>query len=218
MRINRFVATMLGVSRRQADKLIQLDKITVNDSLATPGMDIADQDIVKNNGQVINHKINYSYLLLNKPVGYVCSRRGQGNKTIYDLLPKQYQNLKNVGRLDKDSSGLVLLTDDGKWHFELTHPSHQKLKIYRLKLNQDLAQTDITRLATSGVVLDDGISKFKVTRQDGDILIHIYEGRNRQIRRTFAKLGYQVTELHRLQFGPYSLKDLPSGQWMLIDK
>jgi 23S rRNA pseudouridine2605 synthase len=157
---------------------------------------------------------------LNKPAGYVCSREGQGGKTVYDLMPQKYHRLKTVGRLDKDTSGLLLLTDDGELANRLTHPSFQKEKVYVAGLNKNLAPEDKRKLLT-GVNLADGLSKFiNVTDCSNSIYeVIISEGRNRQIRRTFDALGYKVTSLNRNKFAEYILpKNLTAGSWSSVQE
>ena len=153
--------------------------------------------------------------MLNKPEGYVCSRTGQGSTTIYELLPKHYADLKPVGRLDKDSSGLILLTNDGNLANQLTHPSFRKTKIYEVTLDKPLTKTAQNKIE-KGVQLDDGISQLNIkkiqNRYDRKFFVFMREGRNRQIRRTFGALGYKVVKLHRTGFGPYKLDGLETGQ------
>jgi 23S rRNA pseudouridine2605 synthase len=154
--------------------------------------------------------------MLHKPVGVVVSRNGQGSRTIYDLLPKELHALNPVGRLDKDSSGLLLLTNDGALAHELTHPSRQKVKVYEVTLDKPLQPLHQQMISDRGLTLEDGLSKFQLERlREGNNAawrVTIHEGRNRQIRRTFAALGYTVTSLHRTHFGPYRLGTLQIGQ------
>ena len=160
------------------------------------------------------------YLAFNKPVGYVCSRRPQGSApTLYDLLPQKYHHLKTVGRLDKDSSGLILLTNDGDFAFQLTHPKFRKSKVYEVNLDHPLEPLHQQMISDYGVELPDGLSKFKVikTALQTQYIVVLTEGRNRQIRRTFASLGYKVTRLHRTQFGKYELGNLKSGKCVIIE-
>jgi 23S rRNA pseudouridine2605 synthase len=153
---------------------------------------------------------------LHKPRGYVVSRQGQGSDTIYDLLPPHYRYLNPVGRLDKDSSGLLLLTNDGKLAQTLTHPSHQKRKLYEVELNKPLEPLHRQMISDHGIQLEDGVSRLLLERrQDGDDtrwLVTMHEGRNRQIRRTFAALGYTVLTLHRTTFGDFALENLGPGK------
>lgn len=148
---------------------------------------------------------------------YVCSRDGQGGKTIYDLLPPELHHLKPVGRLDKNSSGLLLLTNDGQLAQQLTHPSFQKTKVYNIALNKPLEPLHHQMISDHGVVLEDGISKLQLQRMNetdnNNWKVIMSEGRNRQIRRTFDSLGYNVVKLHRTQFGPYKLNQLASGKF-----
>ena len=209
MRINRFVAQATGMSRRAADVVVAAGQVQVNGQPATAGSQADPGDEVLLDGRKLSLPETATTILLNKPAGFVCSRNGQGSRTIYDLLGPAYERLKPVGRLDKDSSGLLLLTDDGALAQQLTHPSLQKIKVYEVRLNKALAPLHRQMIAEMGVLLDDGPSRFALERmKDGDetswrVIMH--EGRNRQIRRTFAALGYEAVRLHRTQFGPYQL-------------
>ena len=215
MRINKYLASRLGISRRKADEYITLHDITVNGVTPKAGQDISTTDTVLINGKPSPEQQGMAYVLLHKPVGYVCSRDGQGSETIYHLLPSEFKHLNPVGRLDKDSSGLLLLTNDGELHQKLTHPSYEKEKVYIVTLYKPLTTIDKNHIE-KGVVLADGISRLAITliRRDGKVWeVRMHEGRNRQIRRTFEKLGYKIVALHRTQFGNYSLGSLKPGEW-----
>ena len=222
LRLNKFLAERLGVSRREADELIAAGKITINGEKATLGARINRENIDKNltvcyNGKIVPFETVFLYLAFNKPIGYVCSRRAQGSApTLYELLPKKYHHLKTVGRLDKDSSGLILLTNDGDFAFQMTHPKFRKNKVYEVELDQPLEPLHQQMITDYGVVLDDGPSRFKVIKDDNHYIVILSEGRNRQIRRTFATLGYTVTKLHRTGFGKYELGDLAPGKYAII--
>lgn len=205
------------MARRKVDDMITSGQITVNDQPARIGQPIEDGDVVMLAGKALNIPA-YTYLMLNKPAGYVCSRSGQkGSRTVYDLLPSQFRSLKLVGRLDKDSSGLILLTDDGDFAHQMLHPSFGKAKIYDVTLNKELAKT-ATNEIKSGVQLEDGVSNMTLQNIKGkEVIVQLTEGRNRQIRRTFMALGYVVKALHRTNFGPYDLGDLAFGEHKLID-
>lgn len=216
MRINKYIASRLGISRRKADEYILLHDVTINGHTAKAGQDVQDSDTVLADGKPLPNQAKHRYILLNKPTGYVCSRDGQGSKTIYELLPQELSHLNPVGRLDKDSSGLLLLTNDGELHQNLTHPSYQKEKVYIVTLDKPLSP-EAKRQIDSGVELTDGISALALTllRRDGKVWeVRMHEGRNRQIRRTFEKLGYQVVALRRIAFGDYSLGSLAAGDWI----
>lgn len=210
MRLNQFIAQATGISRRKADEVIIAGQVKVNGAPATVGMNVADTDTVEFNGSTISTPLQKTTIMLNKPVGYVCSRQGQGSKTIYELLPEKLHQLKPVGRLDKDSSGLLLLTNDGQLANQLTHPSFAKKKIYQITVNKELSAVDQDKIM-QGIMLDDGISKLQLDGRGKQWTVGMYEGRNRQIRRTFATLGYTIMTLHRTQFGSYSLGNLKPG-------
>ena len=219
MRINKYIAQSTGLSRRVADKAVEQGNVLVNGMPATPGQEVGKQDVVTLSGKTLTPPLKIQTIMLNKPVGYVVSRDGQGSKTIYELLPPELQHLKPIGRLDKDSSGLLLLTNHGQLAQELTHPKYQKTKIYELRLSTPLAPLHRQMISDHGIQLTDGPSKLHLERTtDGDDQnwrITMQEGRNRQIRRTFAALGYNVTKLHRTQFGDYSLGNLTPGNFNL---
>ena len=224
MRINKYLALSTGMSRRAADTAIAEGRVTVNGNTPSPGQAVQPKDRVLLDGTPVTPTIAHTTIMLNKPTGYVVSRNGQGSPTVYDLLPPRLHHLKPIGRLDKDSSGLLLLTDDGQLAQELTHPSRQKVKAYDVTLNKPLGFKEYTALQ-KGVTLTDGISHLAVTfaqkHYDTQTLAATYkvrmsEGRKRQIRRTFVTLGYQVTQLHRTHFGDFSLGTLPAGAWMPV--
>lgn len=223
MRINRFVALSTGTSRRRADELIAQRKVQVNGRTANPGQDIGTQDQVTVEGISISAPQQPTTIMLNKPVGYVCSRVGQGSKTIYDILPLKLKKLKPVGRLDKDSSGLLLLTDDGQLANKLTHPSFEKEKVYEVVLDKPLANSDQQKIK-QGVTIETYVSRLRLQRLATDkhlvsnsyFLVTLTEGKNRQIRRTFLALGYNVLKLHRIAVGQYQLGNLTSGKYRVL--
>jgi pseudouridylate synthase len=216
-RLNKFVALALGVSRRQADELIEQGTVTVNDQPAKLGQRITTTDIIRYGNKPLTAQ-THQLILLHKPVGYLCSRASQGGiPTIYELLPTNLHHLKPVGRLDKDSSGLILLTNDGDFAHQMTHPSFYKIKRYLVTLDQPLQPLHRQMINDFGVQLPDGPSRLTLERQhDGDDhrwIVQMSEGRNRQIRRTFAALGYTVIKLHRTDFGNYTLGDIKRGEF-----
>lgn len=212
MRLNKFIASATDLSRRKADEVIASGKVLVNGQPAGQGQDVAETDVVTLEGRELHAPVLHTTIMLNKPTGVVVSRHGQGSDTIYDILPYEYHRLNPVGRLDKNSSGLLLLTDDGDLANELTHPSRQKIKIYEVTLDKPLQPLHRQMISDLGLQLEDGLSKLQLERQrEGDDtawIVTMHEGRNRQIRRTFEALGYAVTRLHRTQFGPYTLNGL----------
>ena len=245
IRLNKFLAERIGVSRREADELISKCLITINGRVAKLGdrIDLPTKrekmnfnsfseqgredeffekkldknDKVWYNGSIIPFDTDYLYIVFNKPVGYVCSRRAQGPApTLYDLLPEEYKKLKTVGRLDKDSSGLILLTNDGDFAFQMTHPKFHKEKIYEVELDRPLEPLHQQMITDYGIMLDDGPSRFIIIHENDKYIVKLSEGRNRQIRRTFAALGYKVKKLHRTNFGKYQLSSLKPGKCVII--
>lgn len=219
VRLSKLLAAHLGVGRRQADALIEQGRVTCNGHTAMLGERAEVHDVITLDGKTISlgEAPAMIYVLFNKPVGYVCSRRQQGEApTIYSLLPRKYYHLQPVGRLDKDSSGLLLLTNDGDFALKMTHPRFGKQKQYEIALDAPLQPLHRQMISDHGIELPDGHSRLQLERlKEGDdtqwrVLMH--EGRNRQIRRTFAALGYTVTRLHRTQFGPFELATLADGQ------
>ena len=194
-----------------------LGKIMIDGKVGVVGQQVDKNNKVCYNNKIIPFFANYIYLALNKPVGYVCSRRQQGETpTIFSLLPPEYQNLKTVGRLDKDSSGLILLTNDGDFAYRMTHPKFYKDKIYIVELNRPLEPLHQQLISDFGVEIGDGFSKLGLIRLDDTrkrFQVTMHEGRNRQIRRTFESLGYSVKTLERTVFGRYELSGLKVGKF-----
>lgn len=221
-RLNKYLALQLGISRREADEYIERGDVVVNGQVAALGARVQPDDRIEVDHRPIDTTpTDKQYLLLNKPVGYLCSRKSQGAPTIYELLPAKYHTLKPVGRLDKDSSGLVMLTNDGDFAYQMTHPKFVKTKVYKISLDHDLEPLHQQMIADIGVNLPDGHSQLGLTRLSDtnrrEWQVTMHEGRNRQIRRTFAALGYTVVKLHRTDIGPYSLGDITRGQHKLIN-
>lgn len=218
VRLNKFIAQSTGLSRRAADQAIADGRVTVNGTLPSAGQQITDDDHITLDGSQIDARQPLRTILLNKPVGYIVSRNGQGGRTIYDLLPAELHHLKPVGRLDKLSSGLLLLTNDGDLAAELTHPRNHKVKLYQVKLSKPLAPLHRQMIQEFGIKLEDGVSRMQLERLGDDgqqWQVTLHEGRNRQIRRTFEALGYNVLRLNRSQLGPYTLPaDVDRGSFI----
>lgn len=223
LRLNKHLALQLGVSRREADNLIEQGRVRVNGQVAVLGARIPPTVELLVNNQPIATDTAKAYIAFHKPTGYVCSRKAQGDApTIYELLPEELHALKPVGRLDKDSSGIILLTNDGDFTYEMTHPKFYKQKSYEVQLDTELAPLHQQMINDYGVTLDDGPSKLSLERLSDtnrtEWTVRMHEGRNRQIRRTFAALGYTVVGLHRTEFGRYPLGSLAPGQHTPIEK
>ncbi len=221
-RLNKYLAFQLGVSRREADNSIAAGHVKVNGTPAILGGRFEENDVITFKGKPLTKRVAYTYIALNKPIGYVSSRKQQGDTpTLYSLLPEEYHNLKPVGRLDKDSSGLLLLTDDGDLAYNMTHPKFYKVKTYEVSLDTALQPLHQQMISDFGIQLEDGPSKLSLEKRSDDAkdwLVTMHEGRNRQIRRTFSSLGYTVTDLHRTSFGDYKIGELEPGKFAEISK
>ncbi len=221
-RLNKHLAVQLGVSRREADDLIDEKRVRINDTVATLGARFEVGDTITVNDTPLTTDVDFEYLALHKPAGYVSSRKQQGEwPTLYDLIPPERHHLKPVGRLDKDTSGLIILSNDGDFHYHMTHPKFYKTKLYEVTLSHPLQPLHQQIIADHGIQLDDGPSQLileKTTDDRTQWIVTMHEGRNRQIRRTFSALGYTVTRLHRTHFGPYHLPDLAEGEHREVEK
>ncbi len=215
MRINKWLAQNTDLSRRKADDAVINGNVHINNELAELGSNVSDSNIVKLNGLTIIPIVSKPELwMLNKPAGYICSRDGQGAKSIYELLPAVLKELNPVGRLDKDSSGLLLLTNDGTLQQKLSHPSFGHKKIYEVTLNKSFSDSEIDLIFNPGVDIgDERLSQFMIEATGKNTYkVILEEGRNRQIRRTFEALNYRVKRLHRVSFGEFDLDELSPGK------
>lgn len=221
IRLNRFLASCSLGSRRKVEELILAGKISINGAVCT---DLAiqvnpERDEIRYENKVLQGAEEAIYLILNKPLGYVVSRKDEyDRKTVYDLLPERYVNLPYAGRLDKNSEGLLLFTNDGILIKQLTHPSHKVEKTYRVVIDKKLNRSELQKLRT-GVEIEGGLTHSagvyvkSDTEKSMNLKLVITEGRKRQIRQMIEAVGAKVISLRRLQFGPIQLKDLPVGRW-----
>lgn len=218
MRLNQYVASCTRLSRRSADLAIEEGRVRVGDSPGRIGQLIDDEAKVFLDEELLVPPAIKRYVLYHKPAGAVVSRVRQGEApTIYELLGEAYIALNPVGRLDKDSSGLLVLSDDGAFIQRASHPSYGKLKVYELVLDRPVTARDLGFLR-AGVLLEDGPSLVSVMASDGPRLtLGLTEGRNRQLRRTASALGYSVVRLHRIAFGALELGTLPIGETVVLE-
>ena len=223
MRLNRFLAQSGLCSRREADDFITAGLVTVNGQIVTQlGTKVLPTDEVKFNDSRVQGEKKV-YLVLNKPKGYVTSLDDpHAGKTVMDLVEGACtERIYPVGRLDKNSLGLLLFTNDGDLTKQLTHPSYLKEKIYQVTLDKPLARADMDRIA-EGITLEDGeifadeISYVKENKQE--IGIEIHSGRNRIVRRIFEFLGYTVTKLDRVYYAGLTKKNLKRGAWRFLSR
>ncbi len=224
MRLNRWLAECGICSRREADGLISSGQVKVNgETCSELGRRIDPAvDKVSFQGKELRRDGKKVYLMLNKPRGYVVTRSDElERQTIYSLLPESAANLSYAGRLDKNSEGLLLLTNDGDLINALTHPKRKVEKVYRVEINRRLSRKDIEDLRRGvqiegGPTLPAGVFVKNDDGQGMTLKLVITEGRKRQIRQMVEAVGAKVLRLKRLQFGSLMLKDLPLGRWRYL--
>ena len=222
MRINKYIASSGYCSRRKADELILAGRVQVNGkTVALLGYEIRTKDKVTIDGKTLR-VMKLEYYRFYKPAGYITTSDDEkGRKTIYDLLPPEMSHLKPVGRLDKDSSGLLILTNDGNLVYELTHPSVKVAKVYRVVVDAFLKVEDLEKLA-KGIEIEKGKIAYCdceiIERKKGETLLEItlYQGLNRQIRKMVEHLGYNVVHLKRVRHATIDLVGLKKGQYKPI--
>lgn len=222
MRINKYIASSGVASRRKADALIKSGLVSRNGRVVTElGTDVdSERDVITVHGRRIQPPSEYVYLALHKPVGYVCTHaRFEKERSIFSLLPRQYQQLNIAGRLDKDSEGLVILSDDGEFIQELMHPKYEKEKEYLVTLDRPLSPDAITRLHR-GIKLEEGVARAdELTQVKGSTYrLVLHQGWKRQIRRMMEAVGAPVRRLVRERVGRYQLGRIPSGKYQEIKK
>ncbi len=224
IRLNKYLSTAGVCSRREADEMIQRGEVKVNGNKITElGTKILFGDVVTIKDKVVTpeHKV---YVLLNKPKNCVTTMSDpEGRLTVMDLIRKACpERIFPVGRLDRNTTGVLLLTNDGELASKLTHPQYVKKKIYYVCTDKDVSEEDMQRIA-DGIELSDGpihadaISYATETDKD-QIGIEIHSGRNRIVRRIFESLGYKVKKLDRVYFAGLTKKDLPRGRWRYLSK
>ena len=221
IRLNKLISNAGICARREADTLIQAGHITVNgQQVTTLGYQVKPSDVVKYRGQVLRAE-KPVYILLNKPKDYITTVSDpQGRRTVLELVKNACQaRVYPVGRLDRNTTGLLLLTNDGQLAQKLAHPASQVEKVYEVSLSKPIQAADFKAIQ-AGVVLEDGVvpvDKLAIVSADKKTLgIEIHMGKNRIIRRLFEHLGYQVTRLDRVLYANLTKRGLPRGKWRLL--
>jgi 23S rRNA pseudouridine2605 synthase len=220
VRLNKYIANSGVCSRREADKLIEQGLIKVNGEVITQlGTKIKFGDKVQHDGNYLRGE-QHVYLLLNKPKDFITtSKDPQGRKTVMDLIgSKCKERVYPVGRLDRNTTGLLMLTNDGELASKLTHPKHEIKKLYQVETDHPVKPEDLDTLM-SGVTLEDGDAKADNAAYAGGknvIGIELHSGKNRVVRRMFAELGYEVKKLDRVMFAGLTKKDIPRGKWRFL--
>ena len=223
LRLNRFIANSGICSRREADKLIEAGKIRVNDKVVTDlGIKVSNKDKVTYNKKNLSSE-SPVYILLNKPKGFITTTDDPfERKTVMSLVKKACpQRIYPVGRLDRETTGLLLFTNDGDIAKKLTHPKHEIKKIYYAVLDKPLEMIHLEKIAT-GIELEDGFVKadkiayITGTTDEREVGIELHSGKNRIIRRIFQSQGYEVKKLDRVYFAGLTKKDIPRGKWRFL--
>jgi 23S rRNA pseudouridine2605 synthase len=220
VRLNRFLALAGISSRRGAEEFIRHGRVTLNGALSTDlATQVAPSDQVRVDGHLVRTQ-DFIYLLLNKPPDFLATRSDErSRKTIYDLLPGDLPNLAHVGRLDKESEGLLLLTNDGDLAFRITHPKFKLEKEYLVTLDREF-QTEDSSKTKRGVYLSEGRARFDaiVKVNPRQVRVVLTQGLKRQVRRVLAALGYKVKRLQRVRIGPLTDRGLRPGKVRLLSK
>jgi 23S rRNA pseudouridine2605 synthase len=216
MRLAKYLATAGVASRRASEEIIRAGRVSVNGSPVTdPARDVGPEDAVAVGGKPVTITHERVVYALNKPAGVVSTARDpQGRPTVVTLVP-QNERLYPVGRLDIDTTGLILLTNQGELAHRLTHPSFEVEKTYRVLVGGPAVEDRALKALREGIELDDArTSPAEVRRVSADTIeITIHEGRKRQVKRMCEAVGHPVKRLERIRFGPLELADLPRGRW-----
>ena len=225
-RLNKYIASAGICSRRKADELILEGKVRVNDKVVEElGFHVREKDKVYVEGKFIRPQ-NFEYYKFYKPAGYITTSDDEkGRKTIYDVIPPELKHLKPVGRLDKDSAGLLILTNDGELINEMTHPSIKVPKVYNVTINGKFLPDHAEKML-NGITIETDKSEKKtayaetlpieIKNHSSLIQVVLYQGMNRQIRKMFAALGFEVISLKRIQHAIITLEGLKKGQVKVI--
>jgi 23S rRNA pseudouridine2605 synthase len=225
MPLNKYIAHCGVCARRDAAALVKEGKVKVNDVVITePGHRVSQKDEVKVNGKKIFVRKNLVYILLNKPKDYITTTDDpKGRKTVLDLVrPATRERIYPVGRLDRNTSGVLLLTNDGDLAQKLTHPSNEARKIYSVLLDKPLDKKHFEEIL-KGVVLEDGPAPVDVLaytdpKNKAEVGVEIHNGRNRIVRRIFEHLGYDVKGLDRVMFAGLTKKNVDRGKWRFLNE
>ncbi len=219
MRINKFLAEQGVASRRGSDEIIAEGRVSINGKTAKAGDDVSPSDVVELDGKMLSHKVKYEYYMLNKPKGCVCTVKDEkGRKTVMDFLPLSSARVVPVGRLDYDTEGLLILTNDGDLAFRLTSPKSEIPKTYLVRIEGGITEKELNRLR-AGVEIERGVvtKKCKIriletNKSFTKLNVVLTEGKNREIRKMFEVVGKQVDFLKRVMIGELRLTGLDRGQ------
>ena len=224
VRLQKYLADCGVASRRKAEELIMQGRISVNDTIITElGTKVDNSDIICFDGKEVTREEQKIYVLLNKPVGYVSTVKDQFQRpTVVDLV-NITERIFPVGRLDYDTSGLLILTNDGSLTYRLTHPKFKIKKVY-MAVIKGIPNREKIKKFENGLEIEDYVTapaKFKIIKSlnnTSTVEITIYEGKNRQVRKMCESIGHPVLKLKRISFGHLDLEDLPEGKWRKLKK
>lgn len=223
MPLNKFIAWSGVCARREAADIVKAGKVTVNGKLVTePPFRVSQADTIKVNGKKISLQKNLVYILLNKPKDYITTTDDpEGRKTVMDLVKgATTERVFPVGRLDRNTTGVLLLTNDGEVAQRLTHPKYEVKKIYEVRLDKPVTKQQLDTIA-SGITLEDGFIQpdsvaYADTKDKSVIGIEIHSGKNRIVRRIFEHLGFDVKNLDRVMYGIFTKKNVDRGKWRFL--
>ena len=221
IRLNKYISQSGLCSRRAADELIKKGKVQVNNKLC----DQVGTKINKNDKVIVNKKLikpeKNIYVLLNKPKDYISTNKDTHNRrVVFDLIKGINKRLFSVGRLDRKTTGVLLLTNDGDIAKKLTHPSYKIKKIYSVTLEKKISNDEISQIKNGLVIEDEYIKVDNIERleKEYEVGIEIHMGKNRIVRKIFESLNHRVSKLDRVLFGPFTKKDLPRGKWRILNQ
>lgn len=225
MPLNKYIAHSGISGRREAAELVKSGHVTVNgDTVFEPGYKVQYKDVVRLKGKVLQLQVTPVYILLNKPKDFLCTASDpQGRKTVLDIIKNATtQRMFPVGRLDRNTTGVLILTNDGDLAQKLTHPSYEIKKIYEVTLDKPVTKADLETIAT-GIELEDGFIaadavSYASANEKNVIGIEIHSGRNRIVRRIFEHLGYDVRHLDRVMFANLTKKNVDRGKWRFLSE
>ena len=223
MRLQKYIAECGVASRRKSEELIKQGRVKVNGiTVSEMGVKVSDEDVVEVDGRKISLEQKKVYIMLNKPVGYISSVRDQFSRnTVVDLIKGVKERIYPVGRLDYDTSGLLLLTNDGDFAFRLTHPKHEMKKTYIAEVEGVPDSNDIESFQ-NGLRIEDYVTSpaeltvLEKKKSSSMVKVVIHEGKNRQVRKMCDAIGHPVISLKRIAIGDLYLKSLPEGQWRYL--
>ncbi|MDD3168977.1 MAG: pseudouridine synthase [Eubacteriales bacterium] len=220
MRLNKYIAQAGIASRRKADELTLQGRVRINGAaMKEPGYDVAEKDVVEVNGQTVKQDAKKVYIMLNKPKGYITSAEDEKDRpTVMELVTDIEERLFTIGRLDYNTSGMLLMTNDGDLAYKLSHPKHHIYKTYRARISGQISGERLSKLRNGvdigGFVTSKAIvNVVKQAERSAIVEIQIFEGRNRQVRKMFAAVGNKVMDLERIAIGDLYLGHLKQGHY-----